>query len=218
MLPRYISENSMGCWHVILFVKGGAGLSPHVVPWFCIENPQCNGYITWKWYFWISLAIPLLLNEGRAVVQAVSCWVPTAAARVRVRAACGVCGGQSVTGAGFLRVLRFPLPIISPVSPSSESPGAGTIGLWVAAVRSGPSWTSPPTIPIKKYYLMWTFLSLLGLEGLASGGLAGGHQPLVKNILPPSSGWKWSWRHCFSELLVSPTRLHVVHLPNYMVS
>jgi hypothetical protein len=34
--------------------------------------------------------------------------------------ACGVCGGQSGIGAGFLRVLRFPLPIIIPsISPSS---------------------------------------------------------------------------------------------------
>jgi hypothetical protein len=56
---------------------------------------------------------------GRAVALAVSRWLPTAAARVRVRAACGVCGGQSGTGAGFLRVLRFPLPIIPPISPSS---------------------------------------------------------------------------------------------------
>jgi hypothetical protein len=31
---------------------------------------------------------------GRAVAQAVSCWLTTAAAQVRVRAACGVCGGQ----------------------------------------------------------------------------------------------------------------------------
>jgi hypothetical protein len=54
-----------------------------------------------------------------AVAQAVSPWVPTAAARVRVRAACGVCGGQNGTGAGFLRVLRFPLPIIPSISPSS---------------------------------------------------------------------------------------------------
>jgi hypothetical protein len=46
-------------------------------------------------------------------------WLPTAAARVRVRAACGACGGQSGTGAGFLRVLRFPLPIIPPISPLS---------------------------------------------------------------------------------------------------
>jgi hypothetical protein len=30
--------------------------------------------------------------QGRAVAQAVSRWLPTAVARVRVRAACGVCG------------------------------------------------------------------------------------------------------------------------------
>jgi hypothetical protein len=45
--------------------------------------------------------------------------LPTAAARVRVRAACGVCGAQSGTGTGLLRVLRFPLPIIPPISPLS---------------------------------------------------------------------------------------------------
>jgi hypothetical protein len=51
------------------------------------------------------------VHVGRAVAQAVSRWLPTAAARVHVRAALGVCGGQSGFGAGFLRVLRFPLPI-----------------------------------------------------------------------------------------------------------
>jgi hypothetical protein len=51
-------------------------------------------------------------REGRTVAQAVRRWLPTAAAQVRARAACGVCGGQSGTGAGFLRVLQFPLPII----------------------------------------------------------------------------------------------------------
>jgi hypothetical protein len=56
---------------------------------------------------------------GCAVAQAVSRWLPTAAARVRIRAACGVSGGQSGTGAGFLRVLRFPLPIIPQISPLS---------------------------------------------------------------------------------------------------
>jgi hypothetical protein len=87
---------------------------------------------------------------GRAVAQAVSRWLPTAAARIRVRAACGACGEQSGTGAGFLRVLPFPLPIIPPIPPSSYLPRAGTVGLLVAAVPSGPNWTPPPTIPIKK--------------------------------------------------------------------
>jgi hypothetical protein len=47
-------------------------------------------------------------TKGRAVAQAVSRWLPIAAARVRLRAACGLCGGQSGILAGFLRVLRFP--------------------------------------------------------------------------------------------------------------
>jgi hypothetical protein len=47
--------------------------------------------------------------------------IPTAAARVQTRVwSSGIYGGQSGTGAGFLRVLRFPLSIfIPPNSPSS---------------------------------------------------------------------------------------------------
>jgi hypothetical protein len=89
-------------------------------------------------------------HRGSAVAQAVSCWLPTVAAQVHVRAACGVCGGQSGIGTGFHRVQQFPLPIIPPISPSSWSPVAGTIGLLVAAVPSGPNWTPSPTIPIKE--------------------------------------------------------------------
>jgi hypothetical protein len=55
----------------------------------------------------------------RVVAQAVSRCLPTAAARVRVRAVCGVCGRQGGIGVGFLRVLWFPLPIIPPISPPS---------------------------------------------------------------------------------------------------
>jgi hypothetical protein len=66
-----------------------------------------------------SIELGRYLGRGRAVAQAVSRWLPTAVARVRVRAACGICGGQSGTGAGFLQVLRFPVPIIPPISPPS---------------------------------------------------------------------------------------------------
>jgi hypothetical protein len=60
-------------------------------------------------------------RSGRAIAQAVSRWLPTAAAGVRSRVWSGeICGGQSGAGAGFLRVLRFLLPIfIPPNSPSS---------------------------------------------------------------------------------------------------
>jgi hypothetical protein len=66
---------------------------------------------------------------SRATAEAVSRWLPTAEARVQSRLwLSGICGGQSGLGAGFLRVLRFPLPFIPPNSLSSQSPGAGTIG------------------------------------------------------------------------------------------
>jgi hypothetical protein len=61
----------------------------------------------------------LVTNPGRAIAQAVSRWLPTAAARVRSQVkSCGICGGQSGTGAVFLRILRFPLPtLIPPTAP-----------------------------------------------------------------------------------------------------
>jgi hypothetical protein len=54
-------------------------------------------------------------EKGRPLAQAVSLPLPTAATRVQdhVRP-CGFCGGQSGTGAGFLRVFRFTLPILIP--------------------------------------------------------------------------------------------------------
>jgi hypothetical protein len=57
------------------------------------------------------------------MAKAVSGPLPNAAARARAQArSCGICGGQSDTGAGFLRVLRFPLSIhIPPTAPQSSS-------------------------------------------------------------------------------------------------
>jgi hypothetical protein len=60
---------------------------------------------------------------GRAIAQAVSRWLPTATSRVRARVwSCGIGGGQSGAGAGFLQVLPSPLPIfIPPIAPQSPS-------------------------------------------------------------------------------------------------
>jgi hypothetical protein len=57
-----------------------------------------------------------------AIAQAVSRWLSTSAARVRSQAkSCGICGGLSGTGAGSLRVLRFPLSVlIPPTAPHSS--------------------------------------------------------------------------------------------------
>jgi hypothetical protein len=50
-------------------------------------------------------------TNGRAIAQAVSRWLPTAAVwGLRPGRHVGFCGGQSGAGAGFLRVLLFPLP------------------------------------------------------------------------------------------------------------
>jgi hypothetical protein len=67
----------------------------------CEENGS-NLYKEWMEHAFI--------NELRlaALAQAVSHWLPTAVAPVRVRAAWGVYGGQRGTGAGFLLVPRFP--------------------------------------------------------------------------------------------------------------
>jgi hypothetical protein len=64
-----------------------------------------------------------LLSIGRAIAQVVSRRLPNAAVRVRAQVrSCGICGGQSGIGAGFPRVLPFPLPIlIPPIAPDSSS-------------------------------------------------------------------------------------------------
>jgi hypothetical protein len=60
-------------------------------------------------------SISKLISLGRAIAQAVSRWLRTSAVSVRARVrSCRIFGGERDTGAGFLRVLRFPLPILIP--------------------------------------------------------------------------------------------------------
>jgi hypothetical protein len=54
-------------------------------------------------------------NNDCAIAQSVSHRIPTAEVWVRTRVkSCGISGGHSGAGAGFLRVHRFPLPLIAP--------------------------------------------------------------------------------------------------------
>jgi hypothetical protein len=60
--------------------------------------------------------------DGHVIAQTVSRRLPTAVIRVRSQVRpCWICGGQSTTGAGFLRLLCFPLSIhIPPIAPYSS--------------------------------------------------------------------------------------------------
>jgi hypothetical protein len=83
------------------------------------------------------------------------CYLPIAATRLRARIRpCGICGGQSGTGA-VLGVVRFTPPIIPPAARSHGHPssGAGTISQIVADVPSGHSRTLPQEIKKKKTHL-----------------------------------------------------------------
>jgi hypothetical protein len=113
----------------------------------------------------------LRLGEGRAIAQAVSRWLPTAAVRGSSPGlVSGICGRESGAGAGFLRVLRFPLPIfIPPNSPLSQSLGAGTIGHSVAGVPSRPS--STPHYANKKMRLGDVRGRLCSVNGKNYGGV-----------------------------------------------
>jgi hypothetical protein len=56
-----------------------------------------------------------------AVVQVAQAGVPRVPAAAVRAGSCGTCGGQIGTGAGLLRVLTFPLPIIPSSSAHTSS-------------------------------------------------------------------------------------------------
>jgi hypothetical protein len=83
----------------------------------CSRDLGSHGLGSWRFLYKI-ITVPTH-SQRPCRSSAVRRWLPTEEAWVRVRAGCGICGGQSGTGAGFLRVLRFPMPIIPPISPLS---------------------------------------------------------------------------------------------------
>jgi hypothetical protein len=115
--PRYI------LFSVILYQQWLCGLGP-VGHWGSgLESRlrhECIIYcLPEQWYPWVvkargggewNIGLTLAHRLGRHIAQAVSSWLPTPAARVlsqfRSR---GICGGQSIIGACFLRVFRFHL-------------------------------------------------------------------------------------------------------------
>jgi hypothetical protein len=103
----------------------------------------------------VNLYCYLCRCSGRALAQAVSRWLPTAAARVRTKVrSCAICGGQSGTGIGFLSAYRFPLPVlIPPTAPDSPSIIWGWYNRPISGRRT--KWTQSHPTPrnCKKSYI-----------------------------------------------------------------
>jgi hypothetical protein len=55
-------------------------------------------------------------KRGHATAQEVGRWLPVAAQIQSQVRSCGICGRQFGTGASFLRVLQFLVPIVIPAT------------------------------------------------------------------------------------------------------
>jgi hypothetical protein len=132
------------------------GPTPRVLISVTISNTETG----LKWLFEVSIF------HACAIAKVISRRIPTAAARVRssVRS-CGICGKQSGTGAGFLPVIRFPLPIlIPPTAPHSSSsiirgwynrPNSGEHAKWIQSHPTPQNFiTSNEQFPWKCRYLI----------------------------------------------------------------
>jgi hypothetical protein len=77
----------------------------------------------WVTSTFIFFGVTKFVQANTKIVHPLSCAVPLAISRRLPIAgrSCGICGAQSGTGAGFLLVLRFPLPLIPSTAPRSSS-------------------------------------------------------------------------------------------------
>jgi hypothetical protein len=101
--------------------------------------------------------VPLCPPQTPHAVRTRTRAVAVGSQRVRLWAACGVCGGQSGTGSGFLRVLRFPMPDHSTNFSIIIITRGWHIRPLVAAVSSGP-WFHPPLYKFKEILTAWASL------------------------------------------------------------
>jgi hypothetical protein len=94
----------------------------------------------------------VIVQIGLAIAQAIRRRLPTVAARVRAQVrSCEICGRQSGIGAGFIRVLRFPLLIL--ILPAAPHSSLSITGGWYNRPISGrrTKWTESHPTPRRNY-------------------------------------------------------------------
>jgi hypothetical protein len=91
---------------------------------------------------------------GRVKYLVINYWLLIVAVRIQSRPSRGMCGKQSGTGADFLPVCWFPLPIpILPNAPFCQLPsGAGTLDSLWQMYQGTPS---HPTLNIKNIFYLF---------------------------------------------------------------
>jgi hypothetical protein len=113
-------------WRIILALLWSYVLGRCICASHAAEHEHKTDLVRHKSFMlWHSITLTLLHLEcykGRAVARAISHWLITATARIRALVrSCGICGGQSDTEGGLLRVRRVPLSVIPLTAPHSSS-------------------------------------------------------------------------------------------------
>jgi hypothetical protein len=108
---------------------------------WCLEKHVVTVGVGWKWFRIVSVG--LLLATDHTIAQKPNCRFHITLARIRVQVrSCGICGGQIGTGEDFLRVFRFPFPVLIPPT----APQSSVNRSWYSRPTSGrrSKWTLSP--------------------------------------------------------------------------